>query len=231
MPNLQSLGLTTESVGEALDYAGIPEQMGGQFADPPQPGSYRFKFPAKMDAVWEKFDHVNGKPPGVRIRAKFDEANPLTIIQSPGGKMNGEPFSTSITNAERRRGKRDDPTAPYVSDMDYIFKDVFGLDKKPVGGNVAYAMEFQKHAGQEFSADVTLNWFCNPRKNIYVDNGQGGLSEVEQAGCGTSYYQKDVPKVLANPQDPTSPQVFPVRITCQCGGNIRAFANLERFRK
>lgn len=229
MPKLNDLGLSNEAVGEALDYTTMPDQLGG-FTEPPQPGVYRFKFPARMDDIWEVFEHANGNPPGKRIRAKFDDTHPLTIIQSPGGAKNGEPFLTSISNAERRRGKKGDSTAPYISDMDYINRDVWGLTTKPAGGNVGYAQEFQKHANSEMTASITWNWFCSPKKNIYTDNGQGALIEVEQKGCGTSYYQKDVEKVLSNPDDPTSAQVLPLRITCQCGANIRAFANLEQFK-
>lgn len=230
MPRLAELSLTNEQVGEAIDYGTMPDQMGG-FTEPPQPGNYRFRLPAKLDAIWEKFDHPNGKPPGVRIRARFDSANPLTIIQSPQGAYDNDPFETSITNAERRRGKRDDTTAPYISDMDYINRDVWGLTTKPAGGNAGYAQEFMKHAGTEFGATVTWNWFCNPKKNIYTDNGQGGMTEIDQKGCSTSYYMKDVEKVPSNPQDPNSPKVYPLRITCQCGANVRAFANLEQFKK
>ena len=229
MPKLAELGLSNEQVGQALDYANMPDQLGG-FSEPPQPGTYRFKFPPRMDDLWETFDHVNGQPPGKRIRARFDETHPMTIIQSPGGQLNGEPFQTSITNAERRRGKRDDPTAPYISDMDYINRDVFGLQTKPTGGNVGYAQEFMKHAGTELTATITWNWFCNPKKNIYADNGQGGVQEIQQAGCGASFYQKDIEKIPSNPADANSPKVYPYRLTCTCGASIRAFANLEQFK-
>lgn len=234
MPKLADLGLTSEQVGEPLDYATMPDQM-GSFPDPPYPGSYRFRFPPRMDDIWEVFDHVKGTPPGKRIRARFDDNHPLIIIQSPDRKVDGEPFQTSITNAERKRGRRDDPNASNISDMDYINRDVWGLQAKPAGGNPGYAQEFIKHAGTEFSADVEWNWFCNDKKNIYIDNGQGGYAEVpNQKGCGASYYQKDIKDnnmmILSDPNDPNSSRVYPVRITCACGSNVRAFANLVRFR-
>ncbi len=234
MPKISDLGLTTEQVGEALDYSTMQDQFGG-FTPPPQPGSYRFRLPKDLTSIWEVFDHAKGNPPGKRIRAQFDDAHPLTIIQSPGGVEDGNPFSTSITNAERKRGKSDDPNAQFISDMDYLNRDVFGLTAKPVGGNRGYADEFAKHANAEFGADVEWNWFCNPKKDIYTDNGQGGLSEVPGTkGCGTSYYQKDIKDggmmVPSDPENPNSPKVFPLRIECSCGANVRAFANLVRFR-
>lgn len=235
MPKLSDLGLTTEQVGEPLDYATMPDQM-GSFPDPPYPGAYRFKLPARLDDLWEVFDHTKGTPPGKRIRARFDENHPLAIVQSPGGKFDGDPFQTSISNAERKRGRRDDPAASNISDMDYINRDVWGLTTKPVGGNPGYAQEFIKHAGTEFSADIEWNWFCNPNKHIYADNGQGAYAEIEgQKGCGASYYQKDIRDnsmlISSVPDDPNSPKVYPLRITCACGANIRAFPNLVRFRK
>lgn len=234
MPKLSDLGLTTEQVGEALDYATMPDQM-GLFQPPPYPGSYRFTFPARLDDIWEVFDHLSGTPPGKRIRAKFDDAHPLTIVQSPGGAADGTPFLTSISNAERKRGRRDDASAPAISDMDYLNRDVWGLATKPVGGNPGYAREFSKHANSEFGGDIEWSWFCNPKRNIFTDNGAGGLSEVEgQKGCGNSWYQKDIKEggllILSNPEDPASARVYPLRITCPCGGNVRAFANLVRFR-
>lgn len=233
MAKLSDLGLTNEGVGEALDYATMPDQL-GTFAPPPQPATFRFKFPNRMDDLWETFDHPTGKPPGKRLRAKFDDSHPLVIVQSADPAHLNEPFLTSLTNAERKRkrGKREDATAPFISDLDYIFRDVFGLPGKPAGGNVGYAQELLKHPGEEFTADLTWSWYCNEKKTIYVDNGQGGLQEVpNQMGCGTGYYQRDVQKVLSDPQDPKSALIYPLRITCSCGGNVRAFANLQNFRK
>ena len=229
-PKISDLGLTTEQVGQAIDYATIPDQF-GTFTPPPDPGPYRFRLPARLDDLWEVFDHPKGNPPGKRIRAHFDSAHPLTIIQSVGDVRNGEPFETSVTNAERQRGRKGDPSNPWVSDMDYVFRDVWGLPGKPAGGNPGQAAAFQQHAGTEFSAEITWSWFCNPKNNIYADNGQGGLMEVpNQKGCDTSYYQKDVDKVHTDPNDANSPLVWPLRVTCTCGANLRAFANLQNFK-
>ena len=80
----------------------------------------------------------------------------------------------------------------------------------------------RRFAKKEFGSDVEFSWVCNPKKNIYADDGNGSFAEVPtQQGCGTKYYQKDVSKVDGK---------FPVRIGCQCGANVRAFANLQRFR-
>lgn len=228
MAKLNELGLTNEAVGDALDYANMPDQM-GTFTDPPQPGTYLFRLPQDLSAVWESFDTERGK----RISAKFDDAHPLVIVSGGDGSHNGEPFQTRISNAERRRGKKDDPTAPFISDMDYMNRDVFGLQKKPGNGsNVAYAQEFSKHGGAEFVADLSWSWSCNPERDVYVDNGAGGFNKIEgQKGCGQRYYQRDIQKVT---DESGTKAVFPLRITCgnpECGANIRAFAGLSNFRK
>ena len=118
--------------------------------------------------------------------------------------------------------------------MDYLLRDAFGITAKPPT-NAAYAQTLMKQAKREFTADIEWSWYCNEKKDIRTDNGQGGTMVVEgQPGCGQRYYQKDVEKVPSNPEDPNSPKVFPVRITCGspgCGANVRAFANLVRFRK
>lgn len=245
MPKLSDLGLTQERVGDDVDYATMPDQL-VTFQDPPQPGVFRFRLPPKLDDIWETFDATKVRHPGKRLAAVHDSSRPLTIIQSAGGKYDGLPFETRITNAERKRGKKDDQSAPEVSDMDYLFRDAFGIEQKPQT-NVQYAQEYIKHAGQEFGADLEWNWGCRDDRNIRVDDGTGRTTEVpNQKGCGTRYYQSHVEKVKLNPDslpelDPQTgarnpeydrlPEVFPVRIQCQCGAMLRAFANMTRFRR
>jgi len=234
MAKMSDLGLGAEQVGQALDYASMPDQF-GTIQDPLYPGTYLFEFPKRVDDIWEKFDHLKGNPPGTRIRAKFDDSHSLLIIQSPGGTRDNEPHTCSMSNAEFKRGKAEDAAAPWISDLDYIFRDVFGLPGKPAG-NMGYINTFQQHAvvngvPARFLSDVNWSWNCGSQRNIYVANGQGGYQEVQQLGCGTSYRQRDVQKVASDPGNPHSPLVFPLRITCQCGAAVRAFANLGNFRK
>lgn len=230
MPKLTELGLTNEAVGQDISYADAPDQMGA-FRDPPQPGTFRFRFPDKIDDIWDTFQYDKGAQPGQRLRATFDDTHPLVIIQSPGGTENGTPFETRISNAERKRGKRDDPTAVFMSDMDYIFRDVFGITEKPKTNGQYAQLALQHFPKAEMTADIEWSWHCNPTKNIRVADGQGGYQEVQQAGCDARYNQRDVLKIHADPNDPNSPLVYPSRIQCQCGASVRAFANLTRFRR
>ncbi len=232
MAKLADLDLGAERVGEDLDYAAIPEQMGA-FAPPPQPGAYRFRLPTDMSRIWEPIELTTGKNPGKRLRARFDDSSPLTIVQSPGSRYDGDPFITSISNAERRRGRKDDPSAPEVSDMDYLLMAAFGLTKKPLT-NRDYANALMAHAGQEFGADLTWSWRCREDKDIRVadDQAPGQTKPVEGTkGCGQRYYHTKIDKVPADQDQPNGPQVYPEHITCgQCGADLRAFASLERFR-
>lgn len=241
MAKLSDLKLGTDAVGDdTTDFANMPDQMGGAFPDPPYPGAYRLQLPnaQAMQSIWDLVDYEGEgvKNPGKRIVAKFNSDAPLVIVQSAGGAMDGEPWQTRISNVERRRGKKDDPTAPFVSDMDYLLRDAFGVETKPKT-NMAYAQALTQFAGKDFGVDISWSWRCDPKKNIRVEDetAAGGYKEVEgQPGCGNKWYEQDITKsgllVLADPEKPEGRKVFPLRITCPCGANVRAFANIERFR-
>src|SRR5262245_43187661 len=184
---LQDLGLQPEQLptaGQALDT--LPDF--GRFSPPPQPGAFRFKLPTDLTAIWEVFDVPEKKPP-TRVRAVFDRDHPLLIVQSPQNKYNGEPFETRISNAERARGK---DKAVVASDMDYVFR-ALGVKEKPAD-NAGYVRLMQQQGGKEFGADLRYSWKCGVDRNIRVRDQAGAIQEVEnQKGCGTAYYQEDVP--------------------------------------
>ncbi len=225
MADLNTLGLKNENLAGA-SFDDIPENIGQSFADPPQPGKYRFRLPATMAAIWEA---VESEKHGQRITAIFRGDAALTIVQSPKGEHDGEEFDYRVSNVPRERTKE----KILVSDMDLILR-ALGETKKPTT-NKGYAQALMKYAGKEFSAEVEFSWRCRDDKDAYFDDGAGGTQKVEgRAGCGARYYQRDVPKVHANPEDPASPLVVPVRITCSnpdCGASVRAFPNLGGFKK
>lgn len=224
--SLEALGLGKEQL-EGAEFDQIPENIGQSFPDPPQPGVYRFKLPtsAQMKTIWAK---VESSEHGDRINAIFEDDAALKIVQSPGGEHDGEEFRWRCSNVPRPRTKEQ----ILVSDMDLLLR-ALGVTQRPKT-NRAYAEALIKLGGREFTATNEFSYNCNPKKEIYVDNGAGGQEKVEgKVGCGNRYYQRDVAKVPSDPSDPASPKVFPLRIQCSnpdCGASIRAFPNLTGFK-
>ena len=236
MANLNALGIGNEKI-DNVDFSDMPEQRSGGMQPLPQPGSYRFRFPG-WDLNAPIFDKVDTQK-GARLSIQFRDAFALTIVQSPGGAHDGETLDYNFSNQEFNQARKGEPEQ-FVSDLDFILRDVFGEKKRPAD-NKGYAQALVKHAGKEFTADLEFTWRCNPNKDIYVDDGTGGSQKVEgQKGCGAGYYMGTKPgqvdKALSNPEDPNSPKIYPERITCggkdgvPCGANVRAFPRLRRFR-
>jgi hypothetical protein len=212
--SLEDLGLKPDTLPTAgQDLADLPEF--GAFEPPPQPGPFRFKLPSDLSAIYDVFDAANL---GQRVRAIFDREHPLLIVQSLGGKYNGQPFHTRIANNERSRGK---DKSVIASDWDYLLR-ALGVKVKPTS-NKGYIEELRKHAGQEFGADLRYSWRCSEDRDIRVRDAAGTVQAVEGTkGCGEGYYQEDVPK--------NADGTTPYEITCQCGALLRAWANLDNLR-
>lgn len=212
--SLEDLGLKDEALPTAgQDLGDLPEF--GTFEPPPQPGPFRFKLPMDLSAVYDVFDAPNL---GQRVRVVFDREHPLLIVQSLGGKYNGQPFQTRISNAERARGKDKSVVA---SDWDYLLR-ALGVKQKPAN-NRAYIAALQTNGGKEFGADLRYSWRCSTDRDIRVKDQNGATQVVEGTkGCGEAYYQEDVPKAADGS--------VPYEITCQCGALLRAFANMDNIR-
>ena len=214
------LNLGSEAI-EGVTSDALPEQFGSR-PDPPQPGPYRFRLPEDLSAIYETIERTVRDKVVTRIEAQFDEQHPLTIVQSPKGAHNDEPFETRINNAERKRDK----AGTMASDADYLLARSFNIALPKVRNNQWYLDEIKKLSSQEFAADIEYTWNCSKKRNVRVDDGEGNVQEIEgRLGCGQSYYQSDVP---------TEEGVTPVRITCsnpECGANLRAWPQLTRFRQ
>lgn len=215
--SLEELGLTPEKLptaGQGL--ADLPEF--GAFEPPPQPGPFRFKLPTDLGSIYDVFDTPN-LPGGKRVRAVFDREHPLLIVQSLGGKYNGQPFQTRLANNERNRGKKG--SGVVASDWDYLNK-AFGETVKP-DTNAGYIQMLKKHAGKEFGADIRYSWRCSDDRDIRVKDAQGAITPVEgHKGCGAAFYQEDVDKLADGST--------PYEITCTCGALLRAWANIDNIR-
>jgi hypothetical protein len=192
----------------------------GSWAQPPQPGPYRFKLPASLTNIFEIYED-KGKQ---YIRAIFDKDNPLLIVQDVRQKHTGEAFQTRLANQRRKRGEIE------VSDLDYLLK-ALGETASPAS-NRAFMETLQKYAAKEFTGDVSYSWNCQDTRDRYIDDGQGGTKKDESGakGCGKRYYQAEKTKKPEQQIQKVNGE-YPYEITCTCGAIVRAFANLDNIRK
>jgi len=190
----------------------------GAWTPPPPPGAYRFRLPADMKGIWDSFPTPEKRPPQ-RVKMILDEEHPLIITQSPGGKHNGEAFTTRLTNNERKRGRGGSHQA---SDFDYLLR-AFKQTTKP-RTNPEYIRAMQQYAGQEFAADITYMWRCDRKRDKRVRDKQGAIQVVDGVpGCGAVYYERDVPKN----EDGSTPREA---LCSECGATLFAFADLDNIR-
>src|ERR1019366_4168052 len=216
--SLNDLGLGSDKLQDA-NFDDIPESLGQEFKDPPQPGKYRFMLPKDMSAIWAKVDSTEH---GERINALFEDDAELAIAQVPEGSATtvGETFRTRISNIPRARTKE----KILVSDMALLLR-ALGETATPKT-NKAFAQALMKYAGKTFGATIEYSYHCNPKKDVYMADEAGGQQKVEgKLGCNARYYQKDVAKVGG---------LQPMKVTCgnpECGASIRGFANLTGFTK
>jgi hypothetical protein len=230
VPSLNDLKLAAKPLGDtAPDFDQIPAERGA-YVPPPQPGSYRFAFPAKID----NFDVITTEKYGERVVVIFDADTPLTIVQSKDKAHDGEAYRTRLNNVPRERGRE----KILVSDLDYLLKAKgVSLPAPKVRTNRDYLKGVVSLAGQQFGADQEFSYSCNPKRAARFRDADGTLVTEEdpsstldgddaglKAGCGNRYYQSDIPKVDG---------VQPLEIDCtnpECGAVIRAFGNLRNFK-
>lgn len=232
--NLSELG--DKPLKDDVDFDNLGNQGMGAFVTIP-PGPYRVKLPKLTLAA---FHPVESSEHGARVSCRFDKDAPTMIVQSKTGKEIGEPYQFTVSNVPRKRGRADDPNAPVSSDMDFLLK-ALGATKRP-NTNRGYAEELIKLTASgeaTIGLDNEWSWRCREDKDIYVDDGNGGQTQIEGTkGCGARYYQNKVAKVPVDVGEGKVEMQFPERITCggkrgdeDCGASLRAFSNPTNFRK
>jgi len=227
---MQELGLKADEK-VLVDYnQPVPEEF-SPAPPPPYPGDYRFRLPKDVTASWAKreVEIVEGKGKVERVELVFDSADPLVIVNSPGGKTDDEPYQCRISNVERNRARKGDPPI-YVSDMTYLLR-ALGSTAKPAK-NAEFVAEMNKYGGREFVAAIEWSARCNKDRQVYVEvAGEDGSTSLSPGiaedgspvnGCGQAYYMNQWPR--------GEDGRYKERVTCACGNILRPFGNPRNFR-
>lgn len=220
----------------------IPEER-GEFREPPQPGSYRFRCPSALENCFDIIDvaqkdaegkpvlGADGKPATYqRVNLIFDGPNALTIVQSPGGKTDGEPFSTRISNIERPRFVAKNVSVK-VSDLTYLLRAV-APEARPRLNSEFIEIALKVLPNVEFGADVEWNSFCNDKKDAYFEfpDEKGGTKLETYKDEGAAEARKGCGKHVYASKWPRGPEGYEARAKCECGASLRPFAQLVRFK-
>lgn len=192
----------------------------GGWAPPPQPGPFRFQIPPAPSFTVEKDENNSLKA------LKFDKDHPLVITWSPTGAHVGEMFQTTLRMERRQRG------AVLASDLDYLVKALIARGAALPTTKNGFAQVVLDHAGDQFAADISYSWNCNPLRDRYVPSpdGTGTVKEEGVKGCGAKYYQAEKTKKPESQIAKVNGE-YPYEIQCRCGAVVRAFANLDNIRK
>ena len=199
MPRPEDLELTHEPVGQPISGDELPTQYGPR-KPILQPGLYRFRLPAGVSHMCQLFeanvvarDAQGHEQTQVVERMRVVYADePLIIVDSPGGRRDGETFQWRVSNAERWRNRRHTVLA---SDMDYLLQ-AFGHRPHPgFGNNQGYIEALNKYGGRSLAARVDISWFGNATREIYVSDPQGRPVKVPGVyGNGKRATTRQIPK-------------------------------------
>jgi len=216
MPSLNDLDLLPEEDVTVTDLDQLQEGK-AQRPDPPQPGSYRFTIPENVKEAYELLDTPNGQ----KLEVRFEDTKALILSAS------GLPFWVRINNETREyRGKPQNAFASLLKAL---------REKGSVGSISTYTKALDKHAGDQFVADVTYSASCSPKKDIFIPGRQEDGGGVQQGvkGCGAKYRQESFTTkagvsygAIPRHEDGS----FSNRFTCSCGASVSVFAGLENFR-
>lgn len=226
MPDLNSLGLKDEAVGE-IDFEHLRTQ-GGMGPMPPQPGIYVVRLPsaAVLQRAFDKIDHPEQ---GERIAVKFsDEA--LLLNETLGNY-----YQAYVSNTTREVGKEGERTL--TSDMAMLLKVVGSIpqpNERGIVTNRAYANALLAAAGRAFKIEHALTGNCNDKREIYKDGGV----QPGSRGCGQKYAVEGYkpsngqPPVISIPKAANEAGRVEVmlRWECHCGAEIRAFGQIRGFK-
>jgi hypothetical protein len=225
--DLNNLGLKPNQWD--VDFDALPTGFGAAIVDPPQPGTYLFRLPSRVqiEKSFEEFDHAQQ---GKRLRCSFRDDTALNNLTL------GNQYNTTLSNVGRLITPRKGNRQPFVvSDLASLCKAVRSIPSNQTVQGWKEAL--LAAADAEFLADHTLTANCNPQRDRYAYDENVGktIIQVGIKGCGKRYRTEawdgggDINKaVLAIPQDADGK--FALRITCVCGAEVRAWGQLQGFR-
>lgn len=217
MANINDLNLLDEEAPEQ-DLSQLPEPPSGSFGVFLQPGRYAFRIPPGVTEVWG----VDSTERGQRAFATFEGANSLQV------EPDGKPFRAKVHSRERSYND------VLVSDMMYLFQ---ALGEKTYNPNPKSVIEtLNKHKGETFKADVTLQANCSEGRPVYeLDSTGNSVKNEAKFGCGKEYQQQGFTRkkgkkagqtVLVIPKEDGQ---FVERFQCSCGAVLRSFQQLQNF--
>ncbi len=228
MADINSLNLQEEA--SDVDFDNLPEFGGG--LPTPYPGDYIFEMPLGTVSAWSK-EHNDTKGDYIKLSLRKDKDtnidNQLIIVQSPEGKFDGQPFGATFTSMIRKVKQNGVEVA--IHGLAYLAKGLRASVPKGSGAlGVAKAINEAVQAGsRRFGAPIEWSATCKDNAPIYVKVEQDGKIVTVQMdgqegreiviGCGSRYYQKDIPKDAEGK--------YMERFQCgNCSAELRAFANL-----
>jgi hypothetical protein len=237
------LQLKQEEVEGPKSMEEVPDEFSAS-PPPPYPGAYRFRLPANLTALWDKFMtkiRDTDTQEVERVTLIFDKEDPLTIIQAPPTEQQevGTAFTTRLNNRERNRARKNE-TPLFVADLLYLLR-ALGETAVPKF-NIDYINLMNKYGGREFGADLEWTTNCNEENQIYIEEvdqatgaitlvpGVDGATGQPVKGCGARYYMNHWPR------DPQNGNRYRSRLICggkngvPCGASLRPFGQLRNFR-
>lgn len=231
--------------GETWAEGDLPAQAGGGY-ETLMPGVRSFMLPGNLAQLWDTVEVLDSRKGSKtegqkvkRLRLKLDKNNPLVVVDGP---EKGETMTWTVTSNPRPRGKADDPSTVWVSDLAYLLEIGLGDKSRPTTAE-GLKQQISKYAGRTIRLETGLSAHCRADKVRYILQSVQTANGVEersvqdptgQKGCGDDsqqradgkgkkgrYYTKDF-------KDPESGEYLDT-IECDCGAVLRGFANVERI--
>lgn len=233
---------------EAWPDGELPSQGGG-FVETLLPGIDTFLVPATLAQLWEvkpvrdsREKLANGQPNPKfgqdvpRLFLKFTKQAPLIVAD---GKHKGTPLIGTISGVPRRRGRADDLSAPWISDLAFMLDIGFGNKSRPATP-AALQAAINAYAGKTIRIDHGLSAHCRADKVRYIEVQVGTELQTVQDPSGTKGCGDDTKFRQDNPRrkkgryytddfkDPTTGE-YSDELVCECGAVLRGFPSIERF--